>query len=301
VSDALSHEESIANGVRLHYVAAGDPEDPLVVLLHGFPEFWYAWHRQLPDLAAAGYRVVAPDMRGYNRSEKPHGVAAYDRTELVADVAGLIDAVGRDRAHLVGHDWGGMVAWDVAAERPDLLASLTVLNAPHPNRFRRALLGNPTQLRNSWYILFFQAPWLPERLLSAGSAFALRGLADSTVDPDAFSPADLRRYRRAFARPGAARSAINYYRAALRRFAREELSALVPGRSPRRATVSVPTLLLWGEQDDALDVSLSAGVEEWVTDLTVRRFPDASHWLPMDAPERVSEALLAFLDDHRDR
>ena len=292
-----SHEQAVVNGVRLHYVEAGGDASasPPVVLLHGFPEFWYSWRRQLPALADAGHRVVAPDMRGYNDSEKPRGVDAYRTDELVGDVAGLIDHLGAERAHVVGHDWGGLVAWETAIRRPEVVEKLAVLNAPHPGRYRRALRRNPDQWRRSWYAMAFQLPRLPEVVLGARDCEAVvgmfRGIAE---DPDAFSETDLRRYREAACKPGALASAVNYYRAAFRENAARELRALVGG-DRRSFDVRAPTLLLWGERDPALGVELTEGLDAWVPDLRVERFPDASHWLQNDAPARVNRALAEFL------
>ena len=292
-----THEYVVVNGVRLHAVTAGPEDGETVLLLHGFPEFWYSWRAQIPGLVAAGYRVVTPDLRGYNRSEKPLGVSSYALDELVGDVTGLIRHYG-DSAHLVGHDWGGTIAWTTAATRPGLLDSLTVMNAPHPaalaDRFDLA------QLRRSWYALAFQLPWLPERLLTLGRGRAVGSMfRESATNPDAFTDADIDRYREAFCRPGAARAAINYYRAYARETAGAMASAMLPGTTaapPADTEIQVPTLLLWGEQDPALGVGLSEGLEQWVADLRIERFPEASHWIHHDAPEGVSDRLLEFLD-----
>lgn len=294
---ALTHDHVTVDGTRLHTVTAGDPAGPLVVCLHGFPEFWYSWRAQIPGLVAAGYRVVAPDLRGYNRSEKPPGVGSYTLDELVGDVTGLIRHYG-DSAHLVGHDWGGTLAWTTAAEHPDLLDSLTVMNAPHPAALAERF--DLAQLRRSWYALAFQLPWLPERLLTLGRGRAVGSMfRESAATPAAFTDEDIHRYREAFCRPGAARAAVNYYRAYARETAGAMAGAVLPGTAaapPADTEMQVPTLLLWGEQDPALGVGLSEGLERWVADLRVERFPAASHWVQHDAPERVSDRLLEFLD-----
>jgi pimeloyl-ACP methyl ester carboxylesterase len=296
----LDHRNAVVDDVRLHYVAAGPEDGDLVVLLHGFPEFWYSWRFQLPALAEAGYRVVAPDLRGYNRSEKPHGVDSYAIGNLVGDVIGLIREQGRETAHLVGHDWGGAISWAVGMQRPDALDSLTVMNAPHPAAFAREF--DLTQLKRSWYVLFFQVPWLPERLLSLGNARAVGEVfRDQPSNPDAFDDADVQRYREAFARPGAARAAVNYYRAYVRGIGKPMAKATLPGLRrvfdpPGDTEITVPTLVLWGEQDAALGVGISEGLDEWIPDLRVERFPEASHWVQCDEPEAVGEALLEFLD-----
>jgi pimeloyl-ACP methyl ester carboxylesterase len=284
----VTHDRATANDVSLHYVTAGPEDGELVVLLHGFPEFWYSWHPQLPSLAEAGYRVVAPDMRGYNCSDKPEGVSAYHIDELVADVAGLIG----DSAHVVGHDWGGLVAWQTAIDRPAVVDQLAVLNAPHPSAYERALRSSLSQLRKSWYVGFFQLPVLPELSLGANDFDVIdRMLAESTVRPDAFTATDIGYYKRALARPGARTAALNYYRAMGRRSAKQTLFQGGVGDLPVRA----PTLLVWGERDQALDISLTENLDRWVPDLRVERIPDASHWVLADDPERVNELLLEFL------
>ncbi|WP_267640825.1 alpha/beta fold hydrolase [Haloarchaeobius amylolyticus] len=292
-----THGQTIVNDVRLHYVEAGDPADPTVVLVHGFPEFWYSWRNQLPALAEAGYHVVAPDMRGYNRSEKPHGVAAYRITELSADVADLCREFDAP-VHLVGHDWGGGVVWDVAARTPEVVETLTVMNAPHPARFEEVLRSSADQRKRSWYMLFFQLPWLPERVVTALNCRPIdRMLREGTVTPGAFTEEDVARYREAFQRPGAATSAINYYRSVFREGAKDRIPFV--SAATAEADVDVPTLLLWGEQDAALALELTEGLERWVPDLEVVRLPDASHWVQFDAPERVTEELLGFIGAHR--
>ncbi|MEM4780368.1 MAG: alpha/beta hydrolase [Halalkalicoccus sp.] len=294
--DDWSHEEAIVNGVRLHYVEAG--EGPLVVLLHGFPEFWYCWREQLPALVEAGYRVVVPDMRGYNRSEKPHGVSAYRLDGLIGDVRALIAYCGEERAHLVGHDWGGVVAWEVAARHPDCVDRLVVLNAPHPGAYRRELRDlTSDQRRRSWYVLLFQLPLLPELLFRAGDWRLLERLfREESARPGAFDEEAIERYKRACSRPGALTAMLNYYRALFRGTVR----AAVPGWSDPGATTSDglidrPTLLLWGTEDSALSPRLTDGLDEWVPEIEVERIEGASHWVQIDAAERVNDALIRFL------
>jgi len=293
------HGTARVNGIELHYVSVepdpGAVENPtgaapLVVLLHGFPEFWYAWRHQLTPLAEAGYRVVAPDMRGYNRSFRPRGVDSYRTDELVADVRGLVGSLKADRAALVGHDWGGVVAWETAIREPELVGQLAVLNAPHPERYREAVRDSPRQLVRSWYAAAFQVPWLPERLLEAGEYRLLGGLLDSR---NAVTDGERRRYREAMARTGSLSGPLNYYRAFAREAAGRELRSLL-GRG-RDGSVEVPTLVVWGENDAALGVELLGGLDRWVPDLRVRRLPDAGHRVQTDAPDRVTAELLSFL------
>jgi pimeloyl-ACP methyl ester carboxylesterase len=278
------HRYAVVNGVRLHYVEAGD--GPLVVLLHGFPEFWYSWHRQIPFLAAAGFRVLAPDLRGYNESDKPAGVASYRIEVLTADVAGLIAHAGYDKAHVVGHDWGGAIAWALAMRNPEVVDRLVVLNAPHPAAFIREL-GTLEQKLRSWYVLFFQLPGLPELLLRANNySFLDRVLLRQPVHAGAFSADDVRLYKQALSRPGALTAALNYYRAVFRhrRAARSQIRP-----------IAAPTLLLWGERDRYLGLRLTEGLQPWVPHLRVERFHDASHWVQDDVADKVNRALAAFL------
>ncbi len=290
--DDWSHGTVDVGDVVLHYVAAGPADGDLVVLLHGFPEFWYSWREQVPALADAGYRVVAPDLRGYNRSEKPDGVAAYDIDALVGDVVGLIAAFDRESAHVVGHDWGGVIAWQVGIDRPDVVERLVVLNAPHPSAYERELRSSLSQVRKSWYAFFFQIPRLPEWAFRRNDFAQLeRVFREGPNRRDAFTDDDVERYKRAFARPGAMKAAIDYYRALFRR----NLKHTLTGGGVGDQRVDVPTLLLWGLQDGALDPALTEGLDRWVPDLRVERYPDASHWVQFDASERVNEALLEFL------
>ena len=280
-----THAEATANGVRLHYVEAG--EGPLIVLLHGFPGFWYSWRYQIPALADAGFHVVAPDLRGYNRSEKPRGVSAYRIQHLVADVAGLVRHLGERRATLVGHDWGGIVAWYMAMVHPELVDRLAILNAPHPAVFARELFRS-TQLLRSWYVGAFQVPHLPEALFRAGNyALLERVLRTESVRADAFTDEDISRYKEAVAQPGALTASINYYRAALR-YGK-------PNLPDEAQTIEAPTLVIWGEQDPHLVVGLTEGLEEWVPRVRVSRIPEAGHWVQADAPGRVNELLMEFL------
>lgn len=282
--DIGSHHYAIVNGVRLHYVEAGS--GPLVVLLHGFPEFWYSWRHQIPALVEAGFRVVAPDLRGYNESEKTYGARSYRVEELTADVAALIRHLGHDKAHIVGHDWGGYLAWLMPAYYPEMVERLVVLNGPHPGAFLREL-QTFDQLRRSWYILFFQLPWLPEWIFSAFNYLSLDYVFRTEPAPGVFDEAAIARYKDAFRQPGAMHSAINWYRAAFRRG---------PGALKRGArAITVPTLLIWGEQDPHLTPRLCDGLEKWVVDLTVERLPEASHWVQHDQPERVNWLLASFL------
>jgi len=298
------HETVRVNGIDMHYVTVDpDPEAvdhptgaaPLVVLLHGFPEYWYAWRHQLTPLAEAGYRVVAPDLRGYNRSSQPEGVDSYRMAELVGDVRGLIEHWKAPDATVVGHDWGGMIGWELAIREPELVRQLVICNAPHPELFQETLLRSPEQLLRSSYAGAFQLPWLPEKLLAANDYELLTKAFDDAVSPDAFTEADIQRYKDAFERSGSLSGPLNYYRAMARENAGEQLQSLVSGTSETEGIVEVPTLVIWGEQDTALGIELLDGLEHWVPDSRVVRLPDASHWVLADKPNRVTEEILSFL------
>ncbi|MGH2909763.1 MAG: alpha/beta fold hydrolase [Solirubrobacteraceae bacterium] len=277
---SLHHGYADLSQVRLHYVQAG--EGPLVVLLHGFPDFWYGWRHQIPALARAGFRVVAPDLRGYHLSSRPEGVQAYALRRLAADVAELIAERGEARADVAGHDWGAMVAWGVAALHPDSVRRLAILNVPHPRRMYHGL-RTWRQLRRSWYTVVFQLPRLPERRLAAGGFRDLRRTIELAAPPGALEPGDVERYVEAWRRPGVLTAMLNYYRAARR---------ALGGRLP---PITAPTLVIWGERDRYLGAELAEPHRRDVPGLRdVVRLPDSSHWVMRDEPERISELLAEF-------
>lgn len=274
-----------ARGLRFEVQQCGDPDsDRLVLCLHGFPELAYSWRHQLPRLASLGYRVWAPNQRGYGKSSRPRPRSAYHVDELVADVAALADAAGARSLTLVGHDWGGAVAWLFALRAVRELEGLVVMNLPHPTRFRQALAFGP-QRRRSLYALFFQLPWLPERLLAARNARAIgeafRGMA---VDKQRFPEEVLDVYRRHALEPGALTAMLNWYRAT--RFHRD-LAEDFPILDTR-------TLMIWGTQDTALGLETTWRTGDLVRDFTLRYLP-VSHWVQQEAPEAVNEILEAWL------
>ena len=279
-TDTLFFQNS---GVRLHAVAAGPRDGPVVVLLHGFPEFWFGWRRQIEPLANAGFRVIVPDQRGYNLSSKPSGVASYALTELVSDVIAIADQLGQQRIFLAGHDWGAAVAWSTALLHPQRIAKLAVLNVPHPSVMRRFVSSQPRQTLRSWYMFFFQLPWLPEAVFS-GFHFRMgaRSLLGSSR-PGTFSPEDLAQYRAAWSQPGALTGMINWYRALFRHRTR------FPDR-----TVQVPTRILWGERDAFLLAEMAHQSLRYCTSAELFTFAGASHWLQHEEPTRVSELLVEF-------
>lgn len=274
-----------AGDLRLHVVEAGPEDGPLVVLLHGFPEFWYSWRQQIGPLAEAGYRVLVPDQRGYNQSDKPRRVRDYRLEQLGQDVLHLVEAAGRRTASVVGHDWGAVVGWWLGSHHPDRLERLALLNVPHPAVMRHHLLTNRKQLRRSWYIFFFQLPWLPERLLGKdGFSFAARSLRD-TSRRGTFTDEALDRYREAWSRPGALRSMLHWYRAAFR----GALSPYGPTRVP------VETLLIWGARDTALGREMARPSLERCDRGQLAFVEEATHWVQHEEPERVNALLLRHL------
>lgn len=284
--DGFHHRTIDVGEVALHVVEArpsGSHEDaPLVVLLHGFPEYWGSWRHQLPALAKAGAWAVAPDLRGYNESDKPTGVAAYEVEKLADDIAGLIRALGRKEAVVVGHDWGAVVAWTFAERHPDMLVKLAILNVPHP----RKMLANlwwPDQLLKSWYIFFFQLPRVPERLLSAGNCFAVRRV----LREDGIAPDQIPGYVDAFSTPDTATSAVNYYRAAIRR--------IFKGNLPKPRRIEKPVLVIWGDRDRALHRRLADPPKKYVPNARVVHIPEATHWVQNVAPDQVNELLVDFI------
>jgi len=286
----IAHDFVHANGMRFHVASCGSG-DRLALCLHGFPECWYSWRHQMPLLARLGYRVWAPDLRGYGDSERPAGMAAYAIEHLLDDVAGLIDAAGARSTVLVAHDWGGVIAWFFAMRRPRPLDRLVVMNLPHPAAMEREL-RTWRQVRRSWYVLFFQLPWLPELLLRAGDYRAIRdAFRGMAIDKRRFPDEVLRVYRDQAARPGALTAMLNYYR------------ALVRGGGGRRQAalgypvIDTPTLLLWGEADTALSKETTYGTERYAANLTLRYLPNVSHWVQQEAPEVVNAMLEAWLAD----
>lgn len=273
------------NGLQLHTVIAGPPDGKLVVLLHGFPENWYTWRKQIKPLVEAGYRVVVPDQRGYNLSDKPLGIHPYRTDALAADIRELVRTFEREQAIIVGHDWGGMVAWRLAMEYPDLVEKLIILNAAHPHAFRRELRENPAQQRKSWYMFAFQLPWLPETLIGQSPMSSVNlFFRRNAVNQDAFSSYDLHAMATMLSQPGALTAMLNWYRAA---FQRSDSRPSTP--------VTAPTLIVWGEDDAALGKSLTYGLEAWVPNLKIHYIPNCGHWVQNEAPDEVNTQVLEFI------
>lgn len=282
---AIEHKTVVTNGISLHVAQAGPEDGSLVVLLHGFPEYWAGWKAQIPALAEAGFRVWAPDQRGYNLSDRPTEIRAYSLDELAKDVIGLIDAAGAEQAYVVGHDWGAAVAWWVAINYPQRVKKLTILNVPHPSVMFKTIRSTPRQLLKSWYIFFFQIPRLPEFLISRGNWNAGVQMMRNSANPNTFSDADMDGYRAAWSRSGAFTAMLNWYRAIVRHQPQRNASS----------RVSVPTLMIWGVRDVALDRSMAQPSIDYCERGKLVFIEDATHWVQHDKPERVNKLLLDFL------
>ena len=280
----LQHHHLKTNGIILHLVGAGPADGPLVILLHGFPEFWYGWRYQIDALAQAGFRVLVPDQRGYNLSDKPKSVRDYNLDQLAADVVGLIDATGRDQAFLVGHDWGGGSAWWTAIKYPERVKRLAILNSPHPRVMRQNLFHNRVQRKKSWYFFLFQIPVLPERRMRKNNWRVGARALQSTSRKGTFSETDMALYREAWSQPGAATGMVNWYRAAFR-------SRPARVRSTR---VTMPTLIIWGEKDKFLRRELAEQSVELCDKGELVFIEEASHWVQHEEPAQVNELLLKF-------
>ncbi len=277
---APDHRFIKTNGITLHVATTGPEDGPLVILLHGFPEFWYGWRQQIHALEDAGFRVWVPDQRGYNLSEKPRRVKAYALDELAADIVGLIDAAGVEKAYVAGHDWGAMVAWWLGMFHGERLHKLSILNVPHPATMGKFLRSSPRQFLKSWYAAFFQLPVLPEIGFKLFMHRALR----LSAHKETFNSAEIKTYQSAWSQRRAIRSMLNWYRAAFRDR---------KYRNIRDGMVVVPTQILWGEQDIALDKRMADASLSWCVDGTVIYFPEATHWVQHDAADEVTRLLIA--------
>jgi pimeloyl-ACP methyl ester carboxylesterase len=272
-----------ANGVTLHCVEAGPADGPLVILLHGFPEFWWGWRYQIGPLAEAGCRVLVPDQRGYNLSDKPEGRRAYDLDALAKDVVGLADALGRQTFSVVGHDWGGLVAWWTASRFPDRVAKHVALNAPHPQVAGAYMRSHPSQMLRSMYVGFFQIPRLPEAMLSANHHRSLKDALLRTSRPGTFTDEDVAHYEEVWAQPGALTAMLNWYR------------ALPLKPAMKEAAVRPPTLVVWGSKDRFLETGLAEASLALCETGSIRWIESATHWVQHEEPEAVNAALVDFL------
>ncbi len=283
----FEHQFVKANGLRFHVASCGSG-DRLALCLHGFPECWYSWRFQMPVLADLGYRVWAPDLRGYGQTDRPTGLSAYAIENLMEDVGALIDVSGANETILLAHDWGAVIAWYFAMRKVRPLKRLVIMNVPHPAVMMRALWGR--QLLRSWYIGFFQLPYVPEFLLSLGDYRPVRdAFLQMAVDKSKFPPEVLQVYRDNAARPGALTAMVNYYRALVRGGGAERQRRL------GFPMIETPTLMIWGEEDSALGKETTFGTAAHVSNLTLRYLPGVSHWVQQEAPERVNAMLKAWL------
>jgi len=272
------------NRIRLHCVTQGEGE--LVLLLHGFPEFWYSWRHQIPALARH-FKVVVPDLRGYNESDKP--ATGYDLETLTADIRGLIENLGYTRAHVVGHDWGGAIAWNLAQKFPQHLNRLAILSAAPAPKLVKELISNVDQIRRSWYVFAFQIPGIPEWIIQQNlSEFIKNILREQAVRKGAFSKEDAQIYQSALAKPGVLSAALNYYR-----------QLLLPWNWWREWTpqpITAPTLVLWGAEDSLFSPSLTSGLDRLISaPFRLTFIPHCGHWIQQEAPQTVNRELLAFL------
>jgi epoxide hydrolase 4 len=283
----FEHSYIKTNGIRLHVVQAGPKSGVPVVLLHGFPEFWYGWRKQIPALVEAGCRVIVPDQRGYNLSDKPKGVKSYQIYTLVEDIIGLINALEYEKVNVVGHDWGAAVAWVLANKFPERIQRLTIMNVPHPAVMKKFLLRDLEQIRRSWYIFLFQLPWLPEAGMKRdnwrGAVSALRGSGKIHT----FTNEDIEKYKEAWSQHGAMTAMINWYRAIMR----------YQPTLRQDPHIKVPTLMMWGMKDFALSHRMARPSMDYVDEGNLILFPEATHWVQHDAAEEVNHYLVDFLLD----
>jgi len=275
------------DGVTLNYEAMGDTANPPVILLHGFPEFWYSWRYQMPALADAGFYAIAPDQRGYNRSSKQ---GPFTTKRLVQDVAQFQDALGIKKCTIVGHDWGGAVAWTFAAACPERVERLVVMNGPHPRAYMDACRKGYKQIIKSWYFFFFQLPLIPEWTLRANNFMALHSMFRKLVPPQYMSDADIAHYVDAWGQPGAMTATINWYRGLPQQMFRRRT-----GGAASLPKIKAPTCVIWGLDDHALDPSCNDTLDRYVENLVVHNLPGASHSVQMYDPPAVNALLIPFL------
>ncbi|MFN3237021.1 MAG: alpha/beta fold hydrolase [Pseudomonadales bacterium] len=286
-SEQIRTEFVEANGLTFEVDKCGNG-DKLAICLHGFPEHSFSWRYQLPFLAAMGYEVWAPNLRGYGKSSRPPRVEDYKLDNLMADVGALIDAAGKSETVLIAHDWGAVIAWQFAIEKIRPISHLIICNVPHPGPMQRLIKDSWAQKKKSWYVFFFQIPKLPEKMLGRNHAQPVAdAIKNSAVDKSKFPDEVVEVYRRNADQPGALTAMVNYYRALLK-FRKTTPVEAIP-------KIEVPTLMLWGEDDVALTKESTYGTEEFVNDLTIRYLPRVSHWVQQEAPEACNAMIEAFL------
>ena len=275
------------NGIALHVVLAGPASGKPLIFLHGFPEFWFAWRLQIDHFVSSGYRVIIPDQRGYNLSDKPAGIANYSIDLLARDVVGILDTVADSSAFVVGHDWGAAVTWYLAARYPERVSRAAMLSVPHPRIFIKNLIKSPAQLRKSWYLLFFQVPWLPECMLRRRDWALLVRALRNTSPPGVFSDPDLEQYKKSWAKKGALTAMLNWYRAALLRPSQLALD-------PEASRVKVPALLIWGKNDQFVGQAMARESLQYCDDGHLELFETATHWVQHEEPVQVNTLLSQF-------
>ncbi|MBI1242772.1 MAG: alpha/beta fold hydrolase [Nostoc sp. RI_552] len=282
VENSWKHEYIMTNNLQLHYTTQGS--GPLMLMLHGFPEFWYSWRHQIPEFAKY-FQVVAIDLRGYNYSDKPKDQSAYVMDEFVKDVEGVIHGLGYHQCILVGHDWGAAIAWSFAYAHPEMVQRLVILNLPHPAKFAQGL-RTYQQLLRSWYVFLFQLPWLPELLIRFSDYEAIEKLIQGTAfNKSAFTPTDLNAYKNAAAKPGAVTAMLNYYRQVFKHSFIHKNWGILP----------VPTLMIWGENDTALGKELTYDTSTYVNDFKIKYISDCGHWVQQEKPDLVNQYMREFL------
>lgn len=287
MTDHFQQQKVELNGLTFNLVRAGESDAPLVILLHGFPECWVSWKDQIQPIVDAGYRVIVPDQRGYNLTDKPKSLDDYKIDVLASDVDAIREYAGCETFHLVGHDWGAAVAWWYGMHHSERLRSLTVINVPHPTVFESTLKSNVRQLLKSWYMFYFQLPKLPEFMMSLMNFNRLKQTLVKSSNTGSFDSKILSQLETAWSQPGALTGMLNWYRAALRR-------PVIASN----LTVSCPTRILWGENDIALTKEMAQLSTQYCEDVELTYYPDGTHWLPNDHPERVATEIIRFCDAH---
>jgi pimeloyl-ACP methyl ester carboxylesterase len=279
------------NNINLHVMTDGPENGTPVILLHGFPEFHYGWKNQIPALVDAGFKVIIPDQRGYNLSDKPKGISAYDVDILAKDIVGLFDHFGIQKAKLIGHDWGAVVAWTVAINHPERLEKLGILNVPHPDVMVGFVLNNRTQRKKSWYVFFFQIPLYVEWILSKNNFEYLARMLTHSGRKNTFTETDVVEYKKAWAQKGALTGMLNWYRAAFRR----GLLYVLSRKQSSARRVHVPTIILWGKRDVALSSEMAQPSIELCDQGELTFYEKSTHWVQHDASSEVNQKLIGFL------
>ncbi|MEN2978295.1 alpha/beta fold hydrolase [Tistrella bauzanensis] len=291
----ITHRRVNVGEVTLHIAEAGDPEKPVMLFLHGFPEFWYAWKGMMGRFAA-DYRCVAPDLRGFGESDAPAEVEAYRAKHVVGDIKGLIEALGVAKVILVAHDWGGAAAWLFAMSFPQMIERLIILNSPHPATFQRELTRNPDQIRASQYFRLFRSPEAEAKLSANDFDWLWRFSMKPVYEKGILNDADKAAYLEAWGRPGALTGGLNWYRASpIDVVPAGTLPAEKPLLDPAKYAVTLPVLVIWGLGDTALVPGLIEGLEIWVPNVTIERVQHATHWIAHEAPDEVEAAIRRFL------